>query len=67
MRREIDDRRLSPEALLKLLLDLREVPVLRHAVGAHALVALGEEVVGLRVAPRAAHAAHAVDDDARAA
>ena len=50
----------SPAASRKLLLDLREVPMLRHAVGPHALVALGVKVVDLRVPPRAAHAAHRV-------
>ena len=64
MRGELDGDRLLRDKG-KLLLDLREVAVLRNAVGAHALVALAEEVVDLRLASRPAHAAHGIRDDPR--
>ena len=62
MRRELD-RHLLLRREAQLLLDLGEMPVLRHAVGAHAFVALAEEIIHLRLAPRAAHPAHRIRDD----
>ena len=48
----------------QLLLNFAEVAMLRDAVGARALIAFGEKKFIRDLAPRAAHAAHAADNDA---
>ena len=59
VRSELDDHRRAGRER-KLLLNLGKMPVLGHAVGAHALVALGEEIVHVRLAARATHAAEGI-------
>ena len=63
VRRKID-RQLLPRRQRQLLLDLREMPVLRDAVGAQALVTFRKKVIDLRIAARAAHATHRAHHDA---
>ena len=63
MRRELDGYRTAGRDR-KLLLDFRKMPMLGDAVGPHAFVALDEQVIELGLAPRAAHAAERIGDDA---
>ena len=54
--RELDLNRFA-RGEAELLLDFRQVPVFRNAIRAEALVALAEEIVGLRLATRPADSA----------
>src|SRR5664279_236125 len=62
MRRELD-RNLLLRDLGKFLLELGKMPMFRHAIRTHALVALGKEIIGLDLAARAGDAAQTRDQD----
>ena len=62
MRRELD-RYLRFCRERKLLLDFRQMPVLRHAVRPHAFVALAKKIIHFGFFPRAADAAQGIGYD----
>src|SRR5205814_698451 len=47
----------------QLLLDLRQMPMLRNAIGTHAFIALDEQIVRLDFSSRATDAAQRIGDD----
>ena len=61
MRGELDDHG-SFGRERKLFLDLRDMPVFRHAVGPDAFVALAKQVVDFRLPACAGHAAEGIGD-----
>jgi len=48
----------------KLFLNLRQVPVLRHAIRADAFIALNKQIIQISLAARAADTTHGIRDDA---
>ena len=63
MRRELDHHP-GAGGEGELFLDFRQMPVLGHAVGADAFIALAKEIIHLRLAARAADPAQGIGDDA---